>query len=60
MAAPRFRLSAQLGLSSLLLAALHLACRHAAGGVQNHSLLNRPELPAISNIFEWIALLLHG
>lgn len=40
-----------LALASLGLAAAHLAYEHFNGGVQSHHLLNRSDLPAISNGF---------
>lgn len=41
-------------LAALAFAAAHLAFEHFTGGVQSHNLLNRPDLPAISN---WLGLI---
>jgi hypothetical protein len=40
-------------LAGLAFAMVHLGLEHADGGVRSHHLLNRPDLPAISN---WIGL----
>jgi len=41
-------------LAALIFAAAHLAYEHFTGGVQSHHVLNRPDLPAISN---WLGLI---
>lgn len=43
-----------LPLAALAFAAAHLAFEHFTGGVRSHNLLNRADLPAISN---WLGLL---
>ena len=47
------RLPVLLPLGALALAAAHLAFEHFTGGVQSHNLLDRPDLPSISN---WLGL----
>lgn len=42
-----------LPVAALAFAAAHLAFEHFTGGVRSHHLLNRPDLPAISN---WLGL----
>ena len=51
---PRHRTPALVALASLVAAAVLLGYEHFNGGVQSHHLLNRPDLPAISN---WLGLL---
>lgn len=51
MTIPRQRLPVVLAVAALLFAAAHLALEHMSGGVQTHHLLDRPDLPAISNWF---------
>jgi hypothetical protein len=50
---PPNRFPVLLPVAGLAFAALHLAYEHFTGGVQSHNLLNRPDLPAISN---WLGL----
>lgn len=49
----RYRMAVLLSLGSLVFAALHLAHEHLDGGVRSHNLLNRADLPALSN---WLGL----
>lgn len=56
----RYRMSVYLALASLVFAAAHLAYEHFNGGVQSHHLLNRSDLPAISNWFGLVILPLLG
>jgi hypothetical protein len=50
---PPNRFPVLMPVAGLAFAALHLAYEHFTGGVQSHNLLNRPDLPAISN---WLGL----
>ena len=50
---PPNRFPVLLPLAALAFAAAHLAFEHFTGGVRSHNLLNRPDLPAISN---WLGL----
>jgi hypothetical protein len=54
------RFPALLPLAALAFAAVHLAIEHLAGGVKSHHLLNRSDLPAISNWFGLVTLPLLG
>jgi len=47
-------------LVTLVFAAAHLLIEHLTGGLKSHHLLNRPDLPAISNWFELVTLPLLG
>lgn len=49
-----YRLPPLLALASLLFVAAHLIYEHLNGGVQSHHLLNRSDLPVISN---WLGLI---
>lgn len=49
----RHRFPVLLPLAALAFATAHLVFEHFTGGVQSHHLLNRPNLPAISN---WLGL----
>lgn len=51
---PPNRFPVLLPVAALVFAAVHLAFEHFTGGVQSHNLLNRPDLPAVSN---WLGLL---
>jgi len=46
----------QIPLAALAFAAAHLFFEHFSGGVRSHNLLNRPDLPAISNWFGLVTL----
>jgi hypothetical protein len=48
-----YRAAVLISLGSLLFAALHLAVEHFDGGVRSHHVLNRADLPLISN---WLGL----
>lgn len=48
-----YRSPALFALAALALGATHLCYEHLGGGVQSHHLLNRPDLPAVSN---WLGL----
>lgn len=50
---PPNRFPVLLPVTALAFAVVHLAFEHFTGGVQSHHLLNRPDLPAISN---WLGL----
>jgi hypothetical protein len=50
---PPNRFPVLLPVAGFAFAAAHLAYEHFTGGVQSHNLLNRPDLPAISN---WLGL----
>jgi hypothetical protein len=50
---PPNRFPVLLPVAGFAFAAAHLAFEHFTGGVQSHNLLNRPDLPAISN---WLGL----
>jgi len=52
---PRYRMPTQWLLVALAFAVAHLLYEHFNGGVQSHHLLNRADLPAISN---WVGLLI--
>lgn len=52
----RYRTPALLAVATLLFAAAHLAFEHFNGGVRSHHLLDRADLPAISNWFGLIVL----
>ena len=47
-------------LAALVFAAAHLTYEHFTGGVRSHHVLNRPDLPAISNWFGLLTLPLLG
>lgn len=49
----QYRLPILLPLVAFAIAVAHLAFEHVTGGVRSHHLLNRPDLPAISN---WLGL----
>ena len=49
-----YRFPILIPLAALLFAAAHLTFEHYTGGVRSHHLLNRPDLPAISN---WLGLI---
>lgn len=56
----RHRMPVFLSAASLVFAIAHLTYEHFSGGVQSHHLLNRSDLPAISNWFGLIILPLLG
>ena len=56
----RFRTPAQWLLAALAFATVHLSYEHFSGGVQSHNLLNRADLPAISNWFGLLVLPVYG
>lgn len=49
------RAPAYLALAALAIGVVHLGYEHLNGGVQSHHLLNRSDLPAVSN---WLGLLI--
>lgn len=49
----RFRMPLLLALLALIYVGVYLALEHFGGGVQRHHLLNRADLPAVSN---WLGL----
>ena len=55
-----YRFPVVIPLTALAFAAAHLSFEHFTGGVRSHHLLNRPDLPAISNWFGLITLPLLG
>lgn len=55
-AQPSHRIPLLIVLFTLLYAAVHLTYEHFSGGVQSHHLLNRADLPAISNWFGLVTL----
>lgn len=55
-----YRFPVLIPLAVLAFAAAHLAFEHFNGGVRSHNLLNRQDLPAISNWFGLITLLSLG
>lgn len=52
----RYRTPALCAAAALLFAAAHLAFEHVNGGVRSHHLLDRADLPAISNWFGLVVL----
>lgn len=50
-----YRAPAIFALAALALGATHLSYEHLNGGVQSHHLLNRPDLPSVSN---WLGLVI--
>jgi hypothetical protein len=50
---PTYRAAVLISLGSLVYAALHLSYEHFDGGVRSHHVLNRADLPLISN---WLGL----
>ena len=57
---PRYRLPAYFALALLVIVAALLAHEHFTGGVRSHHLLDRPDLPAISNWFGLIVMAVLG
>ena len=56
MTMQRYRVPALLAVASLVFSAAHLTYEHFTGGVQSHHLLDRSNLPAISNWFGLVIL----
>ena len=57
---PRYRLPVYFALALLVIEAALLAHEHFTGGVRSHHLLDRPDLPAISNWFGLIVMPILG